>query len=328
MGITFILGMVLFGCSQDGLYSLEAAPIEGADAREEAAIRSEIQRIVDTMQVQGLLFEAIVVKARAGGEGPLGHYDHGRARIELPGIVDDTMLQQALVHQVCHAMDTQFGDLSVQRAEPLIDVYRDLVDADLSYPLRSQRHSEGFAQLCALGAGPLAALASDGERPSSSTRVASWVTQQAVLAAPARPDMTTWLPPEPIDGRPSFNVYGEGVLSVYNLDTDEVLLLDIDGNELPGHEGESTESLLDTSGFDARPFAGDILVGATSASRGAVAFVRPAGGSRFHVFARDVEGPWAWVAPMPNPFLHRQLDGEMVFASEPEPGVFQVHRLP
>jgi len=321
---------LLLACTQEpgALHPLDATPIEGASAEDEAMIRAEVARIVESMQVDTLRFEAIEVKGRTS-EDHLGGYDADRSRIELPGgLVDGPTFQAALVHQVCHAIDVQLGDLSADRSGDLVDVYRDLVHTH-TVKDREDQHSEGFAHMCSLGGGPLEALADPAERSSAATDVASWMIDVAMKPVEG-PERVLWLADAPIDvDFPQFAVFEDGVLRVPD-GNEDYRYVDMDGAEVDGPDPDASPETLPLSlaAFDERPFPGQALTSARSASGAAVVFAKPSGGSRNHVFVRSRDGGWVWAAPITNPFMLSRVDGELAFAMESAPGVFRVERLP
>lgn len=309
MSRTLLLLSGLMACTTPPLYGLEAVPIDGATPREEAALRAELDDILQTLDARSVALTRIEVRERMPNHRITGQYRGFNAKIVV--VKGNTgRMRQTLRHEVCHGIDAQYGDLHDGFAAGLLHVYRTLVDDDDMYDSDQHRRAEGFAQLCENGAGPLTALAADDYHDLIVREAAEWVLDEIVVADPEPPAGHVWVQ-VPDDEWPDVTVHENGVVSMDWGTTTEYI--DWDGQPVASDDGSPALPLVTHRNLvDSEVgFPGHMAIAGRATSGAMVAYGTANGGQRVEVFARRPDGPWAWLGPVRWLYLGER-EGEVI----------------
>lgn len=306
---TALLLCGLMGCATPPLYGLETVPIDGATLDEEEALRAEIDDILQMYDARGVVLTSLEVRDEMPRHKGIGQYRGRHARILIQrnslGLMRDT-----LRHEVCHAMDGQYGNLHDGYAAGMMEAYRSLVNADDLYDSSQKQRAEGFAQLCENGSGPLTALASDTDNNHTIRHAADWMIDEVVLAEPEAPSPWAWFQ-APRSPSPDITVSENGVLTLaWDAETAHV---DWNGNAVEGPgDAPAISSFPDREIVRSEVgFPGNLAIAGRAASGAMVAYGTARGGRRMEAFARQPDGPWAWLGTV-NWLYLAEREGELI----------------
>jgi len=314
---------VVAGCRSADLFHIQAVPIDGATAEEEAILREEAARIAAYMDVRSVMLTRVVLKDELRS-GVWGQYHSGKHTIELDRGYR-VVLSEVFRHEVCHAIDDQYGDLSESEEPSLIEAFGVLSGNEEVYPSPQSQRREAFADLCGMGPGPLEALAAEGDAARVPGGVADFVMREAVMELPGNPTVAPLLPSERLGGSDTLlTMYSDGVVGTEPVDG-AATFVTVDGEERsgPSEGAEPLELFRDPPLRVMHVFGGTFHVETTADGR-EVAVSTPRGGAQTGVFVREPGDAWAWLgAAEGDPFVF-EWRGEVVFAWSPEPDALRV----
>jgi len=310
-------------CQSADLFHIQAVPIEGATPAEEEVLRAEAARIAAFLDVRSVMLTKVTVKDDLRGE-LWGQYDGSKLTIELDREYT-AVLGPVFRHEVCHAIDDQYGRLSQQRGRDLRSAFSVLSGNYELYPTPASRSREGFADLCGMGPGALEALAAEGSDARVPAGIADWVLGEALMRVPSAPQVDSLISAEQVGGVDrTLTMYSDGVVGV-ETPSGETIYFSAAGEERsgPGEDAEPArvrqEPNIGVAHFFDRALYLEEAVGGRQ-----VAITTPRGGQQPGVFVRDADGVWAWLGAVEGaPFIH-EWQGEVFFAWNPSPGVLRV----
>lgn len=161
--------------------SLDQVPIAGATAAQEKTIRGalaffEREAGPGRLELRRVVVEDVEVVGAAGG------FQASRNEIQLDISLEGAVLENVLLHEVCHALDAAEGIVDGE-PETFAALGEDRIEASDLYPSAEERREEAFAQLCGIGRLGLHLLATCD--PDPLLQAAAVVVTDAVWPEPA-----------------------------------------------------------------------------------------------------------------------------------------------
>ena len=309
-------------------YDLGDVIFVDATVDEELALGSEVSALLSTMDFRDLRIPPVhVVDALPAGASGDHNPITGRIRVTRD---DPGLMREALRHELCHALDAHLGRPSSERGGLLAvqELWaRDVPSRDVDRSTTRARRREGFAVLCGMGAGPLAALAAEDHTSAPLRAEARWMRGVTGATPPAVPPRSTWLAEGRVAPPATVWLYDDGAM-VLSGDTDWTLQWD--GALVAGVQ-DTTAAQIDLELFPQAFFTWggfDVVGGGTAwvDGVGAATVILP-GASSSHLFLRDGDdGAWAsegWVARS----WMWVFGGQVIVAAETPGGAFRVERV-